>query len=67
MAHFGQGVKDVRIVRDEKGKPKGYAYVEFEELQYLTAAQQKISEEYFIDGRRIGVKQSDSLEKIKSK
>ena len=31
-------IKEIRIIKDNEGKPKGYAYVEFEDMASLSLA-----------------------------
>lgn len=61
----GVGIKEIRIIVDEKGQPRGYAYIEFIDDESKNNSFEKLSKEPYIDGRRFYVKHSDSLEKIK--
>jgi polyadenylate-binding protein len=61
---FGQ-ILDVRIIYDKvTNKPKGYCYVEFAEEESLGAVMEN-KNNFFIDGRRVMVKTSQSVIKIR--
>ena len=53
MEHYGN-VVDIKIVCDNEGKPRGYAFVEFEKDEEMTAAFKKADGKK-IEGRRIVV------------
>ncbi|CAD8056705.1 unnamed protein product [Paramecium sonneborni] len=65
IAKAGEGVKQIRIVKDSQGKPRGYAYIEYNEEQYKLKGLEQLNQDPYIDGRKYFVKLSDSLEKIK--
>ncbi|CAK88072.1 unnamed protein product (macronuclear) [Paramecium tetraurelia] len=64
-AKAGEGVKQIRIVKDSKGKPRGYAYIEYNEEEDKQNGLELLNQDPYIDGRKYFVKLSDSLEKIK--
>lgn len=47
-------VRDIRLVADTEGKPRGYAFIEFKTAEGLTGAYRN-SKDKLIDGRRIVV------------
>ncbi len=63
---FGQ-ILDVRIIYDkETKKPKGYCYVEFMEEESVGSVMQN-KNNFVVDGRKVMVKTSQSVAKIREK
>lgn len=63
FAEYGE-ITEVRLIKDERGKPKGYGYVEFSSEEEAETAISKMDKQR-ISGRVLSVMKANSVRKEK--
>ena len=58
-------LKEVRIIKNEKGESRGYGYLEFEDEKSMDLAFSKLKGNPYIQGRKVFVQYCKSLDKMK--